>query len=297
MRTVFIGTSSFAVAVLERLSASAHRPALVVTRPDSRQGRGRRLAPPPVARSASELGLETTQPDSINDEAARERIAAAAPEVACVCAYGALIREPLLSSYPMLNVHPSLLPRWRGAAPIERAILAGDGSTGVSVMRLTAGLDSGPICALAGEAIGPQDTYGSLSARLAELGGELLVRTLDLMPDCEDQDDARATYAEKISPEDRRLNPARRAVELERAVRALTPHIGAWLELEDGTRLGVTEATAALDEPGDGHPGTVAVRDGEPRLVCGEGGLRLLTVKPPGRREMSGREWVRGYLR
>jgi methionyl-tRNA formyltransferase len=178
VRTVFLGTSEFAAAVLRRLTASPHRPELVVTRPDRPSGRGRRLAAPPVADVARELGIDLDQPGSVNDEAARARIAQARPEVVCVCAFGALIKEPLLSDYEMLNVHPSLLPRWRGAAPIERAIMAGDERTGVSIMRVAAGLDSGPVCAQQSEPIAAEDTYGTLAARLEEVGGELLVRTL-----------------------------------------------------------------------------------------------------------------------
>ncbi|HEY8763542.1 MAG TPA: methionyl-tRNA formyltransferase, partial [Solirubrobacteraceae bacterium] len=145
MRTVFLGTSEFAAVILRRLAASPDRPELVVTRPDRPRGRGRKLAAPPVAELARELRIELDQPESVNDEAAQRRIADARPEVVLVCAFGALIKEPLLSRYPMLNLHPSLLPRWRGAAPIERAIMAGDEQTGVSIMRLTAGLDSGPV--------------------------------------------------------------------------------------------------------------------------------------------------------
>jgi methionyl-tRNA formyltransferase len=296
VRTVFLGTSEFAVAVLERLAASEHRPRLVVTRPDRPRGRGRRLAPPPVAEAARRLGIELAQPDSVNEDAARGRIAAAQPETVCVCAFGALIKEPLLSEHRMLNVHPSLLPRWRGAAPIERAIMAGDERTGVSIMRVTAGLDSGPVCAQAEESIAPGDTYGSLARRLAGLGGQLLVRVLDDAPDCADQDDAQVTYAEKIAAEDRRLDPARTAAELERVVRALTPHVGAWVELHDGTRLGVSEARAMPGE--SGPPGTLLARDGDgPALACGQGELQLIRVKPAGRREMSGPEWLRGYMR
>src|SRR4029079_15836283 len=125
---------------------SPHRPALVVTRPDRPKGRGRQLQPPPVAIRARELGLDVIQPERLHDDNVLARIDAAAPEAACVCAYGVLIKEPLLSAYEMLNVHPSLLPRWRGAATVERAITEGDDRTGVSIMRLTAGLDSGPVC-------------------------------------------------------------------------------------------------------------------------------------------------------
>ena len=124
MQTVYLGTSDFAAAVLERLAASEHRPALVVTRPDRPRGRGRHLAPPPVAEASRALGIEVYQPESVNDDAARERIAAARPDAVCVCAYGALIKEPLLSEQLVLNLHPSLLPRWRGAAPIQAAVLA-----------------------------------------------------------------------------------------------------------------------------------------------------------------------------
>jgi methionyl-tRNA formyltransferase len=296
VRTVFLGTADFAVAVLGLLAASEHRPVLVVTRPDRPQGRGRRLAPPPVARAARELGLEVDQPVSVNDEEARSRIDAAAPEAICVCAFGGLIREPLLSAYPMLNVHPSLLPRWRGAAPIERAIMAGDEVTGVSIMRVTEGLDSGPVCAQVTERIDPHDTYGMLAARLATRGGELLVATLSDTAPCAEQDDSLATYAEKITPRDRRLDPSRDARELERVIRALSPHVGAFVELQDGLRLGVSDAQAVPYD--SAAPGELVVWSGDvPVIVCGHGGLELQRVKPPGRREMSGAEWLRGYLR
>ena len=146
LRTVYLGTSLFAAAVLERLAAGPHRPALVVTRPDRPRGRGRTLQAPPVAEAAQALGLELIQPEALHAPEALARIAAAAPDALVVSAYGVLIREPLLSDYEVLNVHPSLLPRWRGAAPVERAIMAGDPETGVSIMRLTAGLDEGPVC-------------------------------------------------------------------------------------------------------------------------------------------------------
>jgi methionyl-tRNA formyltransferase len=296
VRTVYLGTSDFAVAVLRRLAASDHRPVLVITRPDRPRGRGRRMAPPPAAVAARELGIEVAQPESVNDEAARGMIAAFRPEAICVCAFGALIKEPLLSSYRMLNVHPSLLPRWRGAAPIERSIMAGDELTGVSIMRVGAGLDSGPVCAQASEPIRAQDDYGSLAPRLAALGGDLLVETLSQDPPCAEQDESLATYAEKIASEDRRLDPARAAEELERVVRALSPHIGAYVELPDGLRLGVMEARA---RPGDaGRPGELVVSGADgPVIACGQGQLQLVRVKPPGRGEMAGSEWVRGYLR
>jgi len=294
VRTVFLGTSEFAVAVLRRLAGSPHRPALVISRPDRRRGRGRRLAPPPVAQAARELGLELDQPQSINQDEPRAMIASARPDVVCVCAFGALITEPLLSAHPMLNVHPSLLPRWRGAAPIERAIMAGDERTGVSIMRVTAGLDSGPVCLAQAEAIESTDTYGTLSERLQELGGELLVRALTRSRPCIEQDDALASYAEKISAGDRLLDPVRPAIELERMVRALTPHIGAHVELEDGKWLGVREARALADDEAPITLGTLSLEGSRPVLGCAWGALELMVVQPAGRRPISAEDYLRG---
>ncbi len=290
MRTVYLGTSEFAAAVLRRLAGSPHRPVLVVTRPDRPRGRGRKLASPPVADLARELGIALEQPPAVNDDAALARIAAARPEAVCVCAYGALIKEPLLSAYPILNVHPSLLPRWRGAAPIERAIMSGDERTGVSIMELTEGLDSGPVCVQAVEPISPDDTYGTLAARLEELGADLLVRALDESMPCTEQDEALATYAAKIAAEDRALDPARPATELERVVRALTPHIGAHVAV-DGERLGVNAARVLQSGPPEGELSFAGPR---PVLGCAEGALELVIVQPPGRRQMSGEDYLRG---
>lgn len=293
MRTVYLGTSEFAVGVLERLADSPHRPELVVTRPDRPSGRGRRLSPPPVAEAARKLGIALDQPASVNDRAAVETIAQARPEVVCVCAFGALIKQPLLSRWPILNVHPSLLPRWRGAAPIERAVMAGDEVTGVSIMRVGEGFDDGPVCAWEPELIRPDDTYGTLARRLEKVGGDLLVKTLDEQPPCNDQDEALVTYAAKISTEERELEPSRAAVELERVVRALTPHIGAYVVLGDGSRLGVRAARVLA---GDGPPQGVISFDGPvPVLGCADGALELVEVQPPGRRAMSGADYLRGH--
>jgi methionyl-tRNA formyltransferase len=294
VRTVYLGTSEFAVAVLERLAASAHRPQLVVTRPDRPKGRGRRVGPPPVAEQARRLGIELLQPEGVNSEEARERIAAAEPEAVCICAYGALIKEPLLSDFEMLNVHPSLLPRWRGAAPIERAIEAGDEESGVTIMRPTAELDAGPIYLQRAEPIRPDDDFGTLSARLAALGGELLVETLDERPSHREQPAEGATYAEKIGAQDRRLDPARPARELERLVRALNPHVGAWLELPGGERLGVRRAALAEEL---GGPGAGELSESGGRLLYGtaDGALELLQVQPAGGRIMDAGSWLRGH--
>jgi methionyl-tRNA formyltransferase len=271
MNVVYLGTSAFAASVLERLAQTRHRPVLVVTRPDRPKGRGLKLAAPPVAETARALGIDVFQPQSVNADDAIARIGDARPDVVVVCAFGALIKEPLLSTWEMLNVHPSLLPRWRGAAPVERAIMAGDAETGVSIMRVTEGLDSGPVCLAGREPIRPEDTYGTLAPRLEALGSELLVRALDERPPFVEQDDAGATYAEKITAADRTLDPNAPAEEQERVVRALHPHIGARLQLQDGGFLGVMRARAREN-----------------------GTLELLEVQPPGGRVMSYADYLRG---
>jgi methionyl-tRNA formyltransferase len=296
LRLAYLGTSEFAAAVLRRLADSPHRPALVVTPPDRPRGRGRRMGSPPAAEAASALGLGLLQTASVNRPDAAAAIRAAKPELGVVCAFGQLIKDPLLSELELLNVHPSMLPRWRGAAPIERAIMAGDRETGVSIIKVTAGLDSGPMAIQQGLAIGDGDDYGSLSVRLAELAGELVMRALDERAAGSlafiEQDDSRATYAHKISPEERRLDPSKPARELELTVRALNPHIGCYLELDGGGRLGVRSARA---DPGGGlEPGRFA-GDGVLRLGCAEGTLSLEVVQPPGRRPMPADAYLRGH--
>ena len=296
LRPVFMGTSDFAATVLRALAGSKHRPSLVVTPPDRRRGRGRRMASPPAAEAARELGIDLLQAKSVNDPDALERIGQAGTDAVAVCAFGQLIREPLLSDYELLNVHPSLLPRWRGAAPIERALMAGDAETGVTIMRVTEGLDSGPMALQERVSIEPRDEYGSLAGRLADLGGRMLVRAFDQQEAGElrftDQDEAAATYADKITAEDRRLNPARPAAELERAVRALTPHVGAFVDLGDGQRLGVRGAFAG---EGDLGVGAFAARDGSLLLGTADGVLQLTNVQPPGGRPMPADAYLRGH--
>ncbi|WP_210492693.1 methionyl-tRNA formyltransferase [Patulibacter sp. SYSU D01012] len=274
VRTVFLGTSWFAADVLRRLVDADHAPALVVTRPDRPAGRGRKLTPPPVADAARELGLPVEQPERLDDDAVA-RIDAARPDALVVCAYGAIVREPLLSRYPLLNVHPSLLPRWRGAAPVERAIMAGDAETGVSIMELVEELDAGPVIAQETTPIGPDDTYGDVAPRLVELGSRMLVDALDRLADgplpSTPQPADGVTYAEKIAAADRDLDPSAPAQAQHDHVRALSPHIGARLRLDDGTVLGVRRT-----------------RIGE------DGGLELLEVQPPGGRPMAYADFLRG---
>jgi methionyl-tRNA formyltransferase len=291
VRTVYLGTSAFAAAVLDRLADSPHRPELVVTRPDRPQGRGRRVAPPPVAVRARELGLAVIQPERLHDDEPLARIDAAGAEALCVCAYGVIIREPLLSR-ELFNVHPSLLPRWRGAAPLERAIMAGDAETGVSIMRLTAGLDEGPVCLQGREPIRPDDDYATLASRLEALSGDLLVRALDERPPFVEQPDEGVTYAHKIEAADRALNPAYSAERLERTVRALRPHIGARLPMPGGEYLGVVRASVA--GPADGPPGRVRADGDRLLLDCAGGALSLEEIRPPGGRAMAAADWLRG---
>ena len=294
MRTAYLGTSAFAAAILRRLADSPHRPALVVTRPDAPRGRGRKLAAPPVAETARELGLEVVQPDRVNEPESVERIAAAAPDAVLLCAFGALIKEPLLSRFgPILNVHPSLLPRWRGAAPVERAIMAGDAETGVSIMALTAGLDDGPVCLTGSTPIGPDDDFATLSARLEAIGADLLLRALDERPAFVEQPDEGVTYAEKVVAEDRTLDPATRgAAELERVVRALRPHIGARIAV--GAELIGVRAAAVRPAAEGLAPGEVGARDGALLVGTPEGALELVEVQPPGGRPMGAADFLRG---
>jgi methionyl-tRNA formyltransferase len=269
---VYLGTSDFAAGVLRDLAEGPHKPTLVVTRPDAKQGRGRKIGPPPVAVAARELGIETIQPVSVNDEETSARIAAAKPDAVILCAFGALVKAPLLTDHDILNVHPSLLPRWRGAAPVERAMMAGDAQTGVSIMRLVAELDAGPVYAQQPEPILPTDDYASLSARLRDVSVKLLELVLETNPTPEPQSEDGVTYAEKLTAEDRTLDLTRPPEENVRIVRALHPHIGARIALPSGDFLGVQEASIALN-----------------------GALELVTVQPAGGRSMAYAEYLRGH--
>jgi methionyl-tRNA formyltransferase len=271
-RVVFLGTSDFAAEVLRDLGEGPYRPALVVTRPDAKQGRGRKIAPPPVAVAARELGIEIDQPASVNDDNAVARIEAVQPDAVILCAFGALVKEPLLSDHEILNVHPSLLPRWRGAAPVERAMMAGDTQTGVSIMRLVAELDAGPVYAQQAEPILPSDDHATLARRLQGISVDLLSQVLEERPTPVPQPQDGITYAEKLTAEDRTLDLTRPPEENVRIVRALHPHIGARIARPDGSFLGVEEASIGLD-----------------------GALELVTVQPAGGRPMAYAEYLRGH--
>jgi len=285
-RLAFLGTPASAVPALEALLTAGHEVALVVSRPDRRRGRGPRTSPSPVKQAASNLGLPVT--DRLGD------VVDAGADLGIVVAYGRLIPAAVLAQVPMLNVHFSLLPRWRGAAPVERAILAGDSTTGVCLMRVEEGLDTGPVYAQAEVQIGASESADELRDRLAGLGASLLTRTLAdvrssglaALPEPVPQV-GEATYAAKIDPAELVLDWHRPAVELERVVR-----IGRARTTFRGRRLGILRAEE-LDRPfaGDGGgPGTLA--DGS--VVTGEGVLRLVEVQPEGSRPMAAADWLRG---
>jgi methionyl-tRNA formyltransferase len=287
VRLAYIGSSPFAATVLEALAVSRHSPALVITKPPRPKGRGQRVETTAVARSAERLGLPLLAPERLGDAAAD--LSALSPEVVCLCAYGALVREPILSAYEILNVHPSLLPRWRGAAPVERALMAGDERTGVSLIRLVAELDAGPICAAGATRIELQDDHAALSGRLAAIAARLLIEALDGPRTYVPQSEDGVTYAEKITPADRILDPAKTAGELEHIVRALHPHIGA----RTPAGLGVGKARVAGEEAV--AAGDLVVREGQLLYGAADRPLELLRVKPPGGRAMDAAAYLRGH--
>jgi methionyl-tRNA formyltransferase len=277
----FFGTSAFGADVLRalvgrgRLTVSA-----VVSQPDRHSGRGRKLTPSPVAEAARELGLPLSQPEHASE-------VAPPADAGIVVAFGQIIRDPLLSAYPLINLHPSLLPRWRGAAPVERAIMAGDAETGVSVITLESELDAGPVLAEQRFAIGDRDDAGDVRARALELGVPLLERALLERPDPRPQPEAGVTYAHKIGPADRTLNWSRPAEELDRVVRALSPHIGARGLLDEKPYV-IWRARPLPSGPGTGEVAPPLV------VGCGRGALELLELQPAGKRRMSADELIRG---
>lgn len=289
MRVVFFGTPADAVPALHALHG-AHDVAFVVTQPDRRRGRGPELSSSPVASAARALALDVRTPDRAG--AIVDDVRESGSDVGVVVAFGQLLPPSLLEALPggFVNVHFSLLPRWRGAAPVERAILAGDTETGVCVMQLDAGLDTGPVFACRAVPIGDRDTAGELRARLADVGAELLLDTLprvfDATPSPQRGD---VTMAPKLDVDEFALDWQRPAGELDRVVRAGNPRPGAFTRA-DGVRLKVLRSEPTTTRP-DGLPGAV-----DPRAVVatGVGGLQLLEVQPEGRRSMSGAAWLAG---
>jgi len=280
-KVAFLGTSEFGAAALGLLAERGNVDVVeVVTQPDRPAGRRRRLTPPPVAVLARELGLPLREP---------ERASAQPPAVAAaaVVAFGQLLVPPLLGAYPLFNLHPSLLPRWRGAAPIERALLAGDAETGVAVIELVQQLDAGPVHGLARFPIGPADDAGSLAGRAIELGVPLLEEALLGHTHGVEQAAEGITYAAKLTAADRVLDWSQTATELDRRVRALAPRIGARTQI-DGRPVVIWRAVPLAAGPG---PGEVAA----PLVIgCGEGALAVEELQPDGKRRMTAAEYLRG---
>jgi methionyl-tRNA formyltransferase len=294
VRVAFAGSPHAAVPVLRALAASEHEVALVISQPDRARGRAGRTSPTPVAEAAEELGLETVRPESINAPEVLERIEGASVAALCVAAFGQIVREPLLSRQPSLNVHYSLLPAYRGAAPVERAIMDGLETTGVTIMVMEAGLDTGPIVSSRAVAIEPEEDAGSLTGRLAVAGGELLVAALDRLETGElpvtPQPEEGVSLAPKLTEADRELDFGRPAADLAAQVRALSPHVGATC-LIDGQRFKVWRASARKEAA----PAGLSV-DGERLLVgCGEGSLEIRELQPPSRSRMAAAAFLRGW--
>lgn len=291
MKVAFAGSPAAALPSLRAL-AGAHDVALVVSQPDRPKGRSRRPVPTPVAEAAARLGLALVTPQSISAPEEVERLAGSGARALCVVAYGQILRPAVLDLFPCVNVHFSLLPEYRGAAPVERAIMDGRTTTGITIMLMDPGMDTGPVVARREVAIAPDEDAGTLTARLAEIGAPMLVEAVDALAagtlSATPQDEAGASLAPRITSADRPLDLALPARVLADRVRALAPHVGATVGL-GGDRLIVWRAALA-DAPG------APLRAEGGRLVLGaaDGGLELLEVQPPGKGRMAAADFLRG---
>jgi methionyl-tRNA formyltransferase len=293
MRIVFMGTPDFSVPALQALVAAGHAIAAVYTQPPRPAGRGQKLTPTPVHAAATALGLPVRHPVSLKSPEAQADFAALGADVAVVVAYGLLLPQAVLDAprHGCLNIHASLLPRWRGAAPIHRAVMAGDAETGLCIMQMEAGLDTGPVLLRAATPIGPQDTTADLHDRLSALGAALIVQALDrlesLVP--EPQPETGVTYAKKIDKAEARVDWSAPADHVARLIRGLSPFPGAWC-LMGGERLKLLRAVAV---PGTGTPGTILPGDGL-TVACGSGAVQVLEAQRTGKRALPVAEALRG---
>ena len=281
MRVVFMGTPDFSVPALEALVAAGHEMACVYTQPPRPAGRGKKERASPVQTRAEALGLPVRHPLSLRTPEAQAEFAALGADIAVVVAYGLILPQPVLDApaHGCLNIHASLLPRWRGAAPIHRAIMAGDAETGVCIMQMEAGLDTGPVLLRGTTPIADSDTTASLHDQLAGMGAELIVEALSRLPELvpESQPEAGVTYAQKIDKAEAAIDWTRPAVEVDRRIRGLSPFPGAWFEHE-GARIKVLGSTLA---DGGGAPGEVL--DDALLVACGDGAVRLTRLQRAGK--------------
>ena len=298
MRLAFLGTPEFSVAVLAALVAAGHEIVCAYSQPPAPRGRGQALKPSPVHAFAERQGIAVRTPASMRDPAEIEAFAALGVDAAVVVAFGqilpaAVVEAPRLGSF---NLHASLLPRWRGAAPIQRAVMAGDEVTGVEVMRVTEGLDEGPVLATATVRIGPLDTAGAIHDRLAAAAADLIVRTLPQIEAGRAVETPQAqegvTYAKKIRAKEARLDWSRPARELDRKIRGLSPFPGAWFLLPTDKGEVRVKALLSAYEEADGAPG--AVLDDRLLVACGEGAVRLLKVQREGKAAQDAEVFLRG---
>ncbi len=293
MRIVFMGTPDFSVPVLQALVDGGHEIAAVYCQPPRPAGRGKKTRPSPVQVCAQKSGLPVRHPVSLKTPEAQAEFAALNADVAVVVAYGLILPEPVLTApeFGCLNIHASLLPRWRGAAPIHRAIMAGDTQTGVCIMQMDAGLDTGAVLLRASTDISAEDTTGTLHDRLSRLGADLILRALDQLPDLTPvpQSSEGVTYAAKIDKAEARLDWNRPAAVVDRHIRGLSPFPGAWCEI-GGERVKILSSRLA---EGQGAPGEVL--DDTLRVACASGAVQLLRLQRAGKAAQDAAELLRGW--
>jgi methionyl-tRNA formyltransferase len=298
LRIIFMGTPDFAVPTLRAILEAGHEVVAVYSQPPRAAGRGMALRKSPVQQAAEETGLAVLTPERLKSAEESARFASLTPDVAVVVAYGLILPKPILDApkYGALNLHASLLPRWRGAAPINRAIMAGDTETGVAVMRITEGLDAGPVCLEARAPIGADETAGELHDALATCGARLMVHALSALEggglDCRPQAEGGVTYAEKIDPAETRIDWSRPAREVHNLIRGLSPYPGAWFEIDLNGKPERIKALRSTLANGTGAPGLAL--DNKLTIACGEGAVRLVEVQRAAKRPMSADDFLRG---
>ena len=298
MRIIFMGTPDFAVPALQALLKAGHEIVAVYSQPPRAAGRGMALRKSPVHQVAEAAGLTVLTPERLKDPVDQERFREFEADAAVVVAYGIILPEPVLDATRLgiFNIHASLLPRWRGAAPINRAIMEGDAETGAAIMRVTEGLDAGPVCLVERVKIGPDMTAGELHDTLSPLGAEAMVKALAALEDgsldCRAQDDEAATYAPKLDNKEARINWRLPASDVHDRIRGLSPYPGAWFEIElSGKRERIKVLSAMLDE-GQGAPGTLL--DDHLTIACSEGAVRLIRIQRAGKKSMSVQAFLNG---